>query len=251
VFRYFIRLSYNGTAFCGWQFQPGVPTVQESLNEKMSLLLRERIDCIGCGRTDSGVHARKFFAHFDSTHAELENDEKTVFRLNKMLPPGIAIQYIRKMVYNAHARFAATSRSYEYHISRVKDPFGSDLSWELHEKLDVEAMDRAAKILLEYQDFAAFCKAGGSNKTTLCTITSVGCVDTGNGMVFSITANRFLRNMVRAIVGTLVDIGRGKMPVEDMHRVIQSGKRAQAGNSVPAEGLYLVDVVYPPEYGLN
>jgi tRNA pseudouridine38-40 synthase len=252
VHRYFIRLSYNGTAFCGWQFQPNAPTVQEELNKKMSMLLREQIECVGCGRTDSGVHARKFYAHFDSVKDDLADNEKVIFRLNKILPDGIAIQQIYKMASdNAHARYSATWRSYEYHISRVKDPFGPDLSWELHEKLNMAAMNRGAKVLLEYKDFISFSKTGGNSKTTLCEVKKAGWHRTETGMYFTITANRFLRNMVRAIVGTLVDVGRGKITPEDVHRIIKSGKRSQAGTSVPAEGLYLTEIKYPVAFGLD
>lgn len=251
--RYFVRLSYNGTGFCGWQYQPGFPTIQQTLNEKMSLLLREPIECVGCGRTDSGVHARKFYAHFDCSNDKLVEEEgKIVFRLNKILPPGIAVQRIYKMKQdNAHARFAAVSRSYEYHISTLKDPFGADLSWELHEDLDVARMNEAAKIMLQYEDFAAFSRTGSDNKTTICKLTVSEWKTEGAKFIYHISANRFLRNMVRAVVGTLVEIGRGKAAPDDMHRVIRSGNRSQAGQSVPAEGLFLTDVVYPAEYELD
>ena len=218
----------------------------------MSLLLREEISCVGCGRTDTGVHARKFYAHFDSVKDDLAANEQIIFRLNKILPHGIAIRQIYKMKQeNAHARYAAKWRSYEYHISHVKDPFGSDLSWELHEKLNTAAMNRGAKILLAYEDFIAFSKTGGSSKTTLCTVKKAKWHKTETGLFFSITANRFLRNMVRAIVGTLVDVGRGKLVPEDVRRIIKSGKRSQAGMSVPAEGLFLTDIQYPKEFRLD
>lgn len=249
--RYFIQLSYNGTGFCGWQFQPGVPTIQETLNQKISMLLREEIECVGCGRTDSGVHARKFYAHFDCSLAGLETEEKVIFRLNKILPPGIAVQKIFSMKEgNAHARFAALSRSYEYHITNIKDPFGADLSWEYHEKLDVERMNEAARIIPSYDDFIAFSKTGGDNKTTFCKVTVSEWKQEENRLVYHISANRFLRNMVRAIVGTLVEVGRGKIEPDEVHRIIQSKKRSQAGQSVPAEGLFLTDVKYPDEYCL-
>ncbi len=250
VTRYFIRLSYNGTGFCGWQVQPGVPTVQATLNEKLSTLLRENLECVGCGRTDTGVHARMFYAHIDSNHEDLDSNENVVFRLNKMLPDGIAIQSIHKMAENAHARFSAFSRSYEYHITRVKDPFGPHLSWELHTDLDLGAMNAGAKVLLEYEDFIAFSKTGGNHKTSICKMKSAEWRATENGSVFEITSNRFLRNMVRAIVGTLVDVGRGRLTPDDVHAVIRSGKRSQAGTSVPAEGLFLTDIKYPKEFNL-
>lgn len=249
--RFFIQLSYNGSGFCGWQQQPGVETIQETLNGKMSLLLREKISCVGCGRTDTGVHARKFYAHFDSSVPDIENEEKIIFRLNKMLPKGIAIQKIFRMKQeNAHARFDAISRSYEYHISSLKDSFGADLSWELHEELDMEKMNIAAKIIPTYDDFIAFSKTGSDNKTTICNVTVSEWKREGERLTYHITANRFLRNMVRAVVGTLVDVGRGKIEVEEVHRVIQSRQRSQAGQSVPARGLFLADVKYPAEYNL-
>ena len=249
--RYFILLSYNGTGFCGWQYQPGVPTIQETLNEKMTMLLREKIEVVGCGRTDSGVHARKFYAHFDSSIEGLETDEKVIFRLNKILPPGIAVQQIFKMhLPNAHARFAAVSRSYEYHITNIKNPFGTQQSWEHHDILDFSKMNEGARILLDYDDFVAFSKTGGDNKTTFCKVTVSEWRKENNRLVYSISANRFLRNMVRAIVGTLVEVGKGKINPEEVHRVIQSKQRSQAGQSVPAQGLYLTDVKYPEDYNL-
>ncbi|HEU4719068.1 MAG TPA: tRNA pseudouridine(38-40) synthase TruA [Bacteroidia bacterium] len=249
--RYFIRLSYNGTGFCGWQYQPGMATIQETVEEKLGIMLREKIDVVGCGRTDSGVHAKKYFAHFDSIAEGLDKDEKVIFRLNKMLPAGIAIQKIHAMADNAHARFAAVARSYEYHISRVKDPFGPDLSWELHEQLDVNAMNECARIIPAYNDFAAFSKTGSDNKTTLCKVTVSYWEEKGDKLIYHITANRFLRNMVRAIVGTLVEAGKGRISPGDVRRIIESGKRSEAGQSVPAEGLYLSDVRYPAAFQLE
>ncbi|MBI3510092.1 MAG: tRNA pseudouridine(38-40) synthase TruA [Bacteroidetes bacterium] len=250
-FRYFIQLSYNGTGFCGWQFQPGVPTIQETLQEKMSLLLREKTVVVGCGRTDSGVHAKKYFAHFDCAQEGIENDEKIIFRLNKMLPPGIAIQKIFRMPDNAHARFAATSRSYEYHISQVKDPFGANFSWELHEELNFEKMNEGAKIIMGYDDFSAFSKTGSDNKTTFCKVTFSEWEKTETGIVYFISANRFLRNMVRAIAGTLTDMGRGKISAGEFKKIIESGDRSEASMSVPPGGLFLTDVKYPLEFGLE
>jgi tRNA pseudouridine38-40 synthase len=245
--RYFIQLSYNGTGFCGWQFQPGVPTIQETLQEKMSMLLREKIDVVGCGRTDTGVHAKKYIAHFDCTHSDLAGKEETIFRLNKILPVGIAVQEIFLMQDNAHARFAATSRSYEYHISRVKNVFSQDTAWVTSEKLDIDKMNTGAKILLSYWDFAAFARVGSDNKTTNCTLTQCEWRTEGDELVFYISANRFLRNMVRAIVGTLVDMGRGKISEEELHRIAKSGDRSEASMSVVANGLFLTDVIYPSD----
>jgi tRNA pseudouridine38-40 synthase len=258
--RYFMRLSYNGTEFSGWQFQNNSITIQQIINEKMSLLLREKIEVTGCGRTDAGVHARKFYAHFHSERNDLDTDEKVIFRLNKIFPQGIAVQQITKVPERAHARFHAYSRTYEYHICRVKDPFGPKLHWEMTDLLDVDLMNEGAKILLTYDDFVAFSKASDV-KTTICKLTRAdwqikygeeGTQHEGKeiGYVFTITSNRFLRNMVRAIVGTLVDVGRGKFTLDDVHRIVQSKQRSQAGTSVPAQGLFLTEILYPEEYGL-
>ncbi|HET6992996.1 MAG TPA: tRNA pseudouridine synthase A, partial [Bacteroidia bacterium] len=226
----------------------------------MSMLLREKIEVTGCGRTDAGVHARKFYAHFMSEKEVLDTDEKVIFRLNKILPFGIAVQEIKKVPERAHARFHAFSRTYEYHICRVKDPFGPNQHWELTDILDIDLMNEGAKILLTYDDFIAFSKASDV-KTTICKLTKAewtikyGEKGTSNegreiGYIFTITSNRFLRNMVRAIVGTLVDVGRGKFTLDDVHRIIQSKERSQAGTSVPARGLFLTEVLYPKEYNL-
>ncbi|MDQ3110567.1 MAG: tRNA pseudouridine(38-40) synthase TruA [Bacteroidota bacterium] len=258
--RYFLRLSYNGTEFSGWQFQKNAISIQQTMNEKISMLLHEHIELTGCGRTDSGVHARKFYAHFMSEKDDLENNEKVLFRMNKILPQGIAIQQIKKMPEKAHARFHAWSRTYEYHICRIKDPFGPFLHWSMHDELNVEAMNEAAKVLMKYDDFVAFSKTSDV-KTTICKLTKAewrvklgeeGTAEEGKpiGYVFEITANRFLRNMVRAIVGTLIDVGRGKQNLDDVHRIVQSKQRSQAGTSVPANGLFLTDVKYPVEYNL-
>lgn len=250
--RYFLRLAYKGTAYQGWQVQPHTTaTVQHFLNEKLSMLLREPVEVTGCGRTDTGVHAREFFAHFDFDGTIPENDERFVYHLNAVLPKDIAVQQLYRMPENAHARFDAVARSYEYHIVRRKDAFNDHLAWENRDLLDEDRMNAAAKILLQYEDFGAFCKAGSDVKTTLCRITKAKWFSASDYLVFEITANRFLRNMVRAIVGTLVDAGRGKIEVEEMHRIIQSGNRSEAGQSVPAHGLYLTKVDYPEEYNLS
>jgi tRNA pseudouridine38-40 synthase len=251
VARYFIRLSYKGTAYQGWQVQPHTTaTVQHFLNEKLSMLLREPIGCTGCGRTDTGVHAREFFAHFDFGGVIPENAERFVYHLNSVLPKDIAVQQLYKMHDTAHARFDATFRSYEYHLVRRKDAFNDHMAWENRDVLNADVMNEAAAIILQYEDFGAFCKAGSDVKTTLCRVTKASWFDAGDYLVFEITANRFLRNMVRAIVGTLVDAGRGKIKPEDMHRIIQSGDRSEAGQSVPAHGLYLTKVEYPLDYKL-
>ena len=246
--RYFVQLSYKGTNYQGWQVQAHTKaTVQEILNEKLAMLLREKVDCTGCGRTDSGVHAKDFFAHFDSSNEKLYGDDDFVYHLNCVLPEDIAVKKIFSVKADAHARYDAISRSYEYHITSEKDPFNDHLAWEMRDEIDMSTMNDAAKIILQYDDFGAFCKSGSDVKTTICNVSFCEWKFDGKHLVFHITANRFLRNMVRAIVGTLLDAGREKISVDDMHRIIKSGSRSEAGQSVPAHGLYLSQVKYPYE----
>lgn len=250
--RYFIRLAYKGTAYQGWQAQPHTTlTVQEQLNEKMSMILREPIEVVGCGRTDSGVHARDYFAHFDSEKFDAESNSDFVYHLNRVLPKDIAVKKIYLMEENAHARFDAVARTYEYHLITGKDAFNDHQAWEIRDMPDVRAMNTAADMLLEYDDFAAFCKVGSDQKTTKCKLTEAWWMRHGDYIVFTITADRFLRNMVRAVVGTLMDVGRGKIAAEDIHAIVRSGDRSEAGQSVPAHGLYLTRIVYPDQYKVN
>lgn len=252
VNRYFIRLAYKGTAYHGWQAQPHTAmTIQQQLNEKLSMLLREEVNCVGCGRTDAGVHARDYFAHFDAATSVLAGDADFVYHLNCVLPSDIAVKTIYAVPENAHARFDAELRTYEYHLLVGKDAFNAHQAWEIRNMPDLQAMNTAAGILQEYEDFAAFCKAGGNEKTTLCTIEQAYWMQHGTYVVFTISANRFLRNMVRAIVGTMLDVGRGKLSPEDMHRIIRSGSRSEAGASVPAHGLYLTEILYPEVLKVN
>lgn len=250
--RYFIRLAYKGTAYQGWQAQPHTPlTIQQQLNEKLSMLLREPVDVVGCGRTDSGVHARDYIAHFDATSGLLDNAEELVYHLNCVLPKDIAVKKILRMPENAHARYDAVSRTYEYHLLVGKDAFNDHQAWEVKEVPDVRAMNTAADFLTTCEDFASFCKAGSDQKTTRCKLTEAWWMQHGNYVVFTITADRFLRNMVRAIVGTLMDVGKGKLSLEELRAVVASGDRSEAGQSVPAHGLYLTRVLYPEQYGVN
>lgn len=252
VSRYFIRLAYKGTAYQGWQAQPHTNlTVQQQLNEKMSMILREPIEVVGCGRTDSGVHARDYFAHFDSERDDLGGNEDFVYHLNRVLPKDIAVKQIFLMEENAHARFDAVARTYEYHIITGKDAFNDNQAWEIRDVLDVLAMNTAADALLAYDDFASFCKTGSDQKTTKCKLSEAWWMRHGDYLVFTITADRFLRNMVRAVVGTLLDVGRGKISVADVHEIVKSGDRSEAGQSVPAHGLYLTQILYPEEYKVN
>ena len=253
VARYFLFLAYEGTRYQGWQVQPHTTdTVQAVLNAKLSMLLREPVEVTGCGRTDTGVHASAFYAHFDTTAEQLpESAERFVYHLNAVLPADIAVYAIQRMPDTAHARFDATYREYEYHITRIKNPFGSTQSWLLRDELDVEHMNACAALFLQQTDFGAFCKSGGNAKTTLCTVSCAYWRSNGHQLVFTIGANRFLRNMVRAAVGTLLDAGRGKLSVADVQRILQSGNRSEAGQSVPARGLFLTDVHYPAHLNLQ
>lgn len=241
--RYFITLSYDGTRFHGWQVQPNDCSVQEELDRGLSLLLRSDIHTTGAGRTDTGVHARMMVAHFD-TDAGLE-PEQLCYKLNRLLPRDISIARIEPVGESMHARFSATSRTYHYYLHTTKDPFLRHFSCELHYPLDFDLMNRAAAMLLEHHDFAAFCKAHADVKTTLCCVTHAQWHQTSaTTWYFRITANRFLRNMVRAVVGTLIDVGRGRLSLDGFRRVLEGGNRSDAGESMPACALFLEDIQY-------
>lgn len=241
--RYFIEFAYNGKNYCGWQFQPGSPSVQETLNKALSTLLRTEIDATGAGRTDSGVHAKQMYAHFD--HEGALDSDYWVPKLNSYLPKDIVVYRILPLQDTAHARFDAISRSYEYHIHTFKDAFIHEGSWYYFHPLDVDKMNEAAKILFEYTDFKCFSKTHTDVKTFNCDVREAYWIKEGNKLIFYITADRFLRNMVRAIVGTLTDVGLGKLSVEDFRTIIEGRDRNKAGFSVPAHGLYLTKVIYP------
>ena len=243
--RYFITLSYDGTRYHGWQVQPNGPSVQEKLQWALSTILRqENIQVTGAGRTDAGVHARMMVAHFDVETMNFELQDLT-YKLNRLLPQDIAIQKIEPVSDEMHARFSATSRTYHYFIHTVKDPFLRAYSCELHYPLDFQRMNEAAAILMTYDDFGAFCKAHADVKTTLCHITVAQWHQTSTtSWYFEITANRFLRNMVRAVVGTLIDVGRGRLSLDDFRKVIEGKRRTEAGESMPANALFLEEVKY-------
>ncbi len=254
--RYFIELAYDGTDFHGWQVQPNATTVQELLDDALTIVLREPIETVGCGRTDTGVHARDFYAHFDigsmdNGESSIVNDKqaidliKTVTSVNAILPDTIAIKRIIPVHAEAHARFDATSRSYEYHVHFNKDPFKINHSWQLRDKPDIALMNAAARIIMEHTDFSCFSKSNTQTYTNNCKITRAEWVYSGHCLVFHITADRFLRNMVRAIVGTLMQVGRKEIQPEDVRAIIESKNRSNAGTSVPACGLYLTEVKYP------
>ena len=242
--RYFLTLAYNGTTFHGWQRQPNASSVQQELEEALSTLLREPIAIVGAGRTDTGVHAKQMMAHFEADLSE-EIEEKLPYLLNRFLKENIVIYRLDKVNPDAHARFDATARTYEYHLGFQQNPFKQQLYYYFHQPLSLEKMNEAAQILLEYEDFEAFAKTHSDVKTFLCNITEARWESNADGAIFTITANRFLRNMVRAIVGTLLEVGTGKIAVEDLHKIIQSKNRGEAGFSVPASGLYLTEIKYP------
>ncbi len=242
--RYFIELAYDGTPFHGWQIQPNAKSIQESLNNTLSTILRSEIYVVGCGRTDTGVHAKLFYAHFDFNN-EISDLDQLTYKCNRLLDPAIAIFRFFKVGEDAHTRFSAISRSYEYLITQQKDPFAVNRKWEMREKLNVDRMNQAAAALLEYKDFTSFSKSNTQTETNLCDVTEAYWTQNGNALNFRITANRFLRNMVRAIVGTTIEVGQGRINTADFKSIIEAKNRSEAGLSVPAHGLYLSNIVYP------
>ena len=256
--RYFIFFGYDGTNYHGWQIQPNANSVQQELQRALSILLRKNIEVVGAGRTDTGVHARHMAAHFDWTQQEGADTEgehseekipmeldQVVYRLNRILPRDISVYEVRPVPAEMHARFSATSRTYHYYIHTRKDPFERHYSLQMNYPLDFPKMNEAAKYFLQHEDYAAFCKAGGDNKTTICHVTAARWVQTSpTTWYFEITANRFLRNMVRAVVGTLIDVGRGKITMEQFLDILHHGSRCDAGESMPGNALFLEEVGY-------
>jgi tRNA pseudouridine38-40 synthase len=243
--RYFIELAYNGTSYHGWQLQPNAITVQECLDKALSVFFRQTVLTLGCGRTDAGVHATQFYAHFD---LQLENNvlvESKVSSINSLLPYEIAIKRIFKVEPNAHARFDAVSRAYKYFLHFHKDPFKLNRSWLYKGELDVDAMNVAAQMIATYTDFSCFSKSNTQTFTNNCKISAAHFELQDDGLVFTIKADRFLRNMVRAIVGTLVRVGKKEIELKDLAQIMDSKDRSKAGQSVPACGLFLVAVDYP------
>lgn len=271
--RFFVHFAYNGTAYHGWQFQPNANSVQQEMEAAFSKLLRERVTLVAAGRTDTGVHARHMTAHFDAQVPFEQTDEakawgaNIAFRLNGMLPPDITIYSIVPVRDNAHARFDATSRTYEYWVTTQKNPFTQHLVTFTHFQLDYARMNEAAALLLEEKDFASFCKLHSDNKTTLCDVRRafweerplplMSSYNTstppqqgeleGVCHVFTIEADRFLRNMVRAVVGTLFEVGRGRITPDEMRDIVRAGSRQAAGQSMPPDGLYLTKIDYPSD----
>lgn len=241
--RYFIELSYYGKDYHGWQNQPNAISVQEVIEKALSTLLGEETPIMGAGRTDAGVHAKNMFAHFDSD-VVFEN-ENLCYRLNALLPKDVAIQNIFAVTPEAHARFDATSRTYLYRIALNKNAFNFESAYFIKQTLDIPKMQTAANSLLNYKDFQCFSKTNTDVKTYNCNILKVHFEQVDDELHFTIQADRFLRNMVRAIVGTLINIGLGKINISDFHTIIQSKNRQEAGYSVPAHGLYLIHISYP------
>ena len=240
--RYFIEISYQGKKYHGWQSQPDANSVQAEINTALSIVLQEEINVLGAGRTDTGVHAKQMFAHFDTLQIL---DENYVHKFNSLLPEDIVVHALQKVADDKHARFDALSRSYQYKIWLGRNPFLLDSTWQIHyQKLDIHAMNEAAKLLLAYENFQSFSKVKTEVKTFNCDVTEAVWLQNGDELVFHISANRFLRNMVRAVVGTLIDVGKHKISIEDFKHIILSKDRSNAGLSVPAKGLYLTQITY-------
>lgn len=263
--RYFIHLAYNGSAYNGWQTQPGLPTVQYTLEQALSVLLRQPIAVVGCGRTDTGVHASDFYAHFDYNEesgasgeelaaatdsakpALLNPPSELVFKLNNYLPPDIAIYDIRRVADNAHARFDAVARTYQYHVSDRRLPFRQGQYCRIYYRPDVDLMNEAAQVLMQYDDFTSFAKLHTQVKTNICHLSHAHWDEVGDELVFTIRSNRFLRNMVRSVTGTLLDVGRGKLTIDGLRAIVERKDRCAAGVSMPACGLFLTKVEYPED----
>jgi len=247
--RYFIEIAYNGQNYFGWQSQPDQLSVQEELEKAMSTILRKKIKVTGAGRTDTGVHAEQLFAHFD--FSEINNFEDLIFKFNSLLSKDIVVKNILLVTEEAHARFNATEREYQYHISTVKDPFLQDFTYQLRKKPDIKLMQKAADMLFDHNDFQCFSRTKTNVKTYHCKIKKAFWKKDGDRLIFTISADRFLRNMVRAIVGTLLEVGFKKITLDDFENIIVSKDRRNAGTSVPARGLYLTKVSYPEEIFRN
>lgn len=241
---FFAEISYNGKNYHGWQKQPNAISVQSVVEKAFNVILRDKeFSCIGCGRTDTGVHAKQFYFHFE-TKEEIVFD-KFVYKVNTLLPPDIVVHRLLKMHDEAHTRFDAVSRTYQYYINQKKNPFIEDISYSYSRKLNVDLMNEACKTLFDYSDFTSFSKVNTGAKTNNCVIKHAQWTKNGNSLVFEISADRFLRNMVRAIVGTLLEVGLEKITVNDFRKIIESKNRCDAGTSVPGHGLFLTKVIYP------
>lgn len=266
--RYFIHMAYNGANYNGYQTQPGLPTVQLTIEQALSTLLRTPIAIVGCGRTDTGVHASDYYAHFDYPKRHYEYDEQgneipvldeplpelppidteqLTFKLNSFLPADLAIFSIFPVKPNAHARFDATARTYQYHVSDRRLPFKQGLYSRIYFHPDIDLMNQGARILMEYEDFTSFAKLHTQVKTNICHLSEAHWEEVGDELVFTIRSNRFLRNMVRSVTGTLLDVGRGKLSLDGLRQIVERKDRCAAGVSMPPQGLFLMKVDYPFE----
>ena len=243
--RYFISLAYKGTCFHGWQIQPNAISVQERINVGLSVLLKEEVMVMGAGRTDTGVHAMQMYAHFETE--KVFDTQELCYRLNAFLEDSILIKSIFNVAKDTHARFHATARTYEYWLCQNKNPFLIDGAWLMYADLDFDLMNQAASYLLEVSDFSSFAKIHTDVKTHICDVRRAEWKQENDKWIFTIEADRFLRNMVRAIVGTLVEVGKGKLTIEEFKLIIAQKNRSRAGVSAPAKGLYLVNITYPKE----
>jgi tRNA pseudouridine38-40 synthase len=241
--RYFIEIAYNGKNYHGWQIQPNAVSVQEVLERSLSTLLRKELKVTGAGRTDTGVHAKQLFAHFDAD--AIGDKAELIFRLNSFLPKDISVLNIYSVLPEAHARFDAVEREYQYFIGLSKDPFLNELVYEVHLEPDVEKMNSAAKTLLKYKDFQCFSRSKTDVKTYNCELKWAYWERKDDMLIFTISADRFLRNMVRAIVGTLLEVGYDKITLDEFQTIVESKDRSKAGASAPAHGLYLTSIKYP------
>jgi tRNA pseudouridine38-40 synthase len=248
--RYFLQLRYKGTNYHGWQVQPNAVSVQEVMEKALSTILREEISAAGAGRTDTGVHASFFVLHFDSDKNNLDQIN-LVYKLNRFLPPDIAVSKIFRVNKEAHARFSAISRTYKYYISTEKNPFRTDISYQYTVPLDVQKMNKAASILFDYEDFTSFSRLHTDVKTNNCKIYHAEWIRKEEQLVFIIKADRFLRNMVRAVVGTMLEVGRGKLTINEFREIIERKDRGAAGASAPPQGLFLTHIGYPREMGIQ
>jgi tRNA pseudouridine38-40 synthase len=244
--RYFIKLAFDGTNYHGWQIQRNARTIQQVLTDAISMMLRSKISLTGCGRTDTGVHATEFYAHFEwNEDLTLSDREKLTFKLNSYLDEDLVIYSIFPVGTRVHARFSATARTYKYYISRLKNPFTTRYRYYMYNPPDAGIMNQGAEFLLSVNDFSSFSKTSADTKTNICRVSHARWEEAGNELIFTITADRFLRNMVRAIVGTLLDHGSGKISFNEFRQIIAGKNRSDAGESVPAAGLFLVAVEYP------
>jgi tRNA pseudouridine38-40 synthase len=246
--RYFIHLAYKGSQFHGWQIQENAPTIQQFINEGLNTLLQTEINVTGCGRTDTGVHAHNFYAHFDiNKELSAADRAKITFKLNRFLPKEISIFEIKPVKERSHARFDAIARTYKYFIIRRKDPFLDDFAYYLYGDLDVDLMNKAAIEMMTYSDFTSFSKLHSQTKTNDCKISEAHWTLDGHQLIFTIKADRFLRNMVRAIVGTLIEVGQHKVSIEEFKQIIELKNRSEAGYSVPSKALFLEEIEYPED----